>query len=271
MPITVSFRGPMLFVTDDASGPELKDVVNRVVIPDSTAADKHADGTEAKPHSAGLLLIEPNRPQVYIPLGGRQVEILADGEIGAPTVDEEFLGVPPIHEMVGASRGTPLQLKDRLDDGRTTVVFAGGAMSGEMKIEKRMELARYKTDAIPWPVTAMPVWKTNSSKATVRLSGGNYADEVIQVGPETAIYLYNWDVPFPTAEMLRARVEPSKGVVDDDFKWVYNLLEPVNRTWKDWLEGGAELPAPRVIRVDSKFGFTPATCNSARVRGINLV
>ena len=273
MPIKVSFRGPMLFVSDKASENELNDVVDRVVIPDATSIGKHGDGSDAKPHVAGLLLIEKGRPQVYIPLGGRKVEISADGENGLPKVNKDFLGVPPIHQMTNpkASKTPPIKQRSALNDDPTIITFNGGSMGGEMKIEKKMELTRHGDTPVPWVVTSMPFWQSGAARGTIKLSGGDYDDETITLTPEVTVYIYNWDTAFPTDEILTLTTDVTNMRSDEDFKWVYALLKPDGgKTWKQWLNG-EPLPTPRVA--DTAGAFTPplSTCNSARVSGMPLV
>jgi hypothetical protein len=270
MPIKVHFRGPMLFVTDSQSS----DVVDRILIPDSTALRKHPDGSDAIPHDAGLLLIDGRR-EVYMPLAGRKVTIDATGEKGRPKITADFLGVPPLTEMTNSSEATPpsvpMRRRSAPDGEPTTVEITGGRMSGEMKIDKtKVELLRHNAPPLPWEITTMPTWVSDATKGTITLTGGHRKDETIELGPGVSVYIYNWDIPFPRQDQLTAMRTETDEITDLDFKFVYTLLKPTGQTWQEWLGGAGQLPSPRLKEFDSHFGFTPATCNSARITGVAI-
>lgn len=269
MPIKVHFRGPMLFVTDSESG----DVVDRILIPDSTSLRKHPDGSEAIPHDAGLLLIDGDKTEVYVPLAGRTITIAATGEKGRPKITRDFLGVPPLNEMTNSSEATsqsaPMRLRNAPDAEPTTIEITGGRMSGEMKIDRtKVELLRHNARPLPWEITTMPTWESDAAQGTITLKGGHRKDETIDLGPGVSVYIYNWDIPFPRQDQLTAMRTETDEITDLDFKFVYTLLKPDKQTWQEWLGGAGQLPSPRLKEFDSNFGFTPATCNGARIAGV---
>jgi hypothetical protein len=261
----------MLFVTDDASGQEKDDVVNSVVIPNAASVNaSHPDGSAAVYHTAGLLLMQKGRPPVHYPLAGRKVEIVAEGEGNLPGVDEAFLGVPPVHEMINpkGKRAEPIRREKAPPVEPTVITFKGGRMSGEMVFDEKIQLTRHGDDPIDWTLTSMPVWQSAAARGKIKLSGGGDPDLDIDLGPDVSVYIYNWDLALPTAESLRKAMDPTNGAVDEDFKWVYSLLKPASKTWKQ-LMGSDPLPTPRV-KPGGSISLTPATCNSARVRGVSL-
>lgn len=269
--IKVCFRGPMLFVTDTPADDEKKDVVDRVVIPDAREAAEHDDGTPAIAHVAGLLLVQKGQLDRHIPLAGRSVQII--GGTGAPGVDDKFLGVPPVHRMLHPEgvKAPPVRRLKSPEGEPIIITFTGGSMSGEMVMDKaRTQLRRHKKEPEDWVLTAMPTWQTDAAKVTIKLVGGEDGGGEIELGPETTVYLYNWDYALPTAGSLRIEMPATKDVVDHDFKWVYDLMTPENQTWSDWLEDEEQLPAPQVKK-EPGTGFTSPPCNSARVRGMATI
>jgi hypothetical protein len=83
VPITVHFRGPMLFVSR-----ENLDTVEKIIIPDARKARCHEDRTTAESHVAALLIMEGNNEKKRISLNGKhRLTIRADGLAGKPTTD----------------------------------------------------------------------------------------------------------------------------------------------------------------------------------------
>jgi hypothetical protein len=268
MSIKVFFRGPMLFVSDVAAPDEADDVVNRVLIPDATSDSDHEDGSVGVPHTAGLLLVEKGKPNTHIALAGRSIEIAADAENHLPKGDSKFRGVPPVHEMTNPKRtnGGSMQRLKNPATAPIEITFKGGSMSGEMEVTG-MELTLHDAAARQWDLTAMPLWESEKATGRITLKGGEGGGGVIELGADVEVYIYNWDVGLPSKKSLRATMDFTNETTDDDFKWIYTLLKPGAQTWKEWLKTDPQLPAPRVKKNSKAFGFTPATCNSARIRG----
>jgi hypothetical protein len=291
MAITVSFRGPMLFDTDSADGDETKDVVDPVIIPDATDPGLHHDNTVAKVHNAGLLVIRPGEMNTFHSLRGRTVTISGHGETGAPGVDSDFLSVPPIHEMTnpeGTKGDDRVRRRATQSAGGLPAVITlrGGKLSGKLITENGIEMPVHLDEPRPRRLTSMPVWDSQATSVKIVLEGnGEPAGEIELTGSDEA-FVYNWDIGFPTRSDLVEPLDPTsleEPFQDDDFKWVYRLLEPPGGDWTEWLDSDEFLPAPRSVGFDPTASgsetddtLSPpnpptSTCDCARCRGMDVV
>lgn len=275
MPIAVHFRGPMLFVTQQDSGPEADDTIDRVIIPDAAAAGVHDDGSVACPHNARMLVLRPGEPPKYIDLRGSSIRIAADGESGAPAVDETFLLVPPLHRMTNPNGAKDAAVRHRplKQAGEAHIAFDGGRMTGDSDMidDEGLELPEHlNAIAEEAAVCSMPVWTSNSDTGSIT---GNSPSGPIEIAldPSVDVYVYHWDTEEPTADDLRDR--PDIPVFqDNDFKWVYRLLDPPGHSdWKKWLATDPYFPAPRSLGYLEVPNKVPGQCIADLAGQQNLV
>ena len=252
MPIAVHFRGPMLFVTEDDSGPEGKDTVDRVIIPDAAAKSVHDDGSVACPHNARMLVRRPNHADEYIDLRGASITIKAANESHAPRVDGTFLLVPPLHRMTNPDNAASAAVRHRpvKQPGETTISFEGGRMTGDPKMidDQGLELPEHLNGvAVETSVCSMPMWTSQS--ATGSITGMSPAGPIdVALDASTEVYIFHWDSDRPTPDQLRERLTDLLPFQDNDFKWVYSLLSPpAGADWKKWLATDPYFPAPRSV------------------------
>ena len=71
--------------------------------------------------------------------------------------------------------------------------------------------------------------------------------EPIVLKGDDELYIFNFDKPRNSVEFYRTIIDVCKlrgtSSPDDDFKWVYHVLEVPSCTWAKWCDG-EELPAP---------------------------
>lgn len=252
MAISVRFRGPMLFVTDQAAANEADDVVNRVIIPDASGLGFHADASEAVPHTTALFVSCPHQPRRIIPLAGKSVRIAAAGEHDLPLMDSRFRLVPPLHEMTNPE-GTPpteeLRLSATMPDGHVAVTITGGRMSGELITKAGIELPqRRRPTALRRALCSMPVWTSASAVGTIEITDGDSGREVVNLDSTVDAFIYNWDVGEAIPDSLVQPIVLPESFQDHDFKWVYQMLSlPAAMTWDEWRGPDRYLPAPRSV------------------------
>lgn len=263
MPISVHFRGPMLFVTQDDSGPEANDKIDRIIIPDAGNKGVHDDGSAACPHNAKMLVLRPNASAEYIDLRGATITIAATGESGAPRVDDRFLLVPPLHAMTNPAKLATASVRHRAvkQPGEARIDLVGGRMTGDADmIDEGLELPEHLTGmAAPASVCAMPVWTSPSQ--TGKISGSSPAGDInVALDSSVDVYVFHWDTEEPTVDQLRDT--PDIGPFqDNDFKWIYRLLDPPGHgDWKAWLATDPYFPAPRSVGYLQAPNKIPGQC-----------
>lgn len=246
MPITVFFRGPMLFLCDrDMSE------LTRIIIPDTTEPGCHVDRTPRRPHHAGILTSEQGSNESHRLLSNaRGVRIVADGETGAPKVDQSFKSLVCLNEMAETSEAYKLR-RAQLPSGCIEVELFGGTMFSDPSIGETLEVPHHK--GAPSPLRFIPsfaLWRSDSAETGYIHIDGR-PGQPLQKGVETYVYL--WDDPSPSSAALKKPVV-EKEFEDLDMKWTYSLFEPATQpTWAEWL-GNDTLPVPRTK------GFIPKKC-----------
>lgn len=265
MPIAVHFRGPMLFVTEDDSGPEGNDTVDRVIIPDAADKSVHDDGSVACPHHARMLVRRPNHDDDYIDLRGATITIEAANESHAPRVDATFLLVPPLHRMTNPDNAAGAAVRHRpvKQPGETSIGFEGGRMTGDPQMidDQGLELPEHLNGtAVETSVCSMPMWTSQS--ASGRITGSSPAGPIdIALDPSVEVYIFHWDTDRPTPTELRERLSDLLPFQDNDFKWVYRLLDPPDGDdWKKWLATDPYFPAPRSVGYLQAPNKVPGQC-----------
>jgi hypothetical protein len=218
-----------------------------VIIPDATSKGEHGDKSMATTHVIGLLVRRPNAADVHIPIAGKRVRIVADGESERPTVTTSFLFVPPLHTMTNPD-GTPpaAQVRRRKDEAAVSVniEMTGGSMLGELITHSGIELPVHLNPPMAVPLASMPLWQSSAASGRIEIDGG----PAIALDASVQAFIYNWDEASPSADELTKTIELPSIFQDHDFKWVYALLDPpANMTWEEWLGSDPFLPAPRSI------------------------
>lgn len=272
----------MLYVSKVAAVSESQDRVDEIVIPDARGSDKHADGSGQVAHVCQMLVMVHGKPDRTSPLFGMTVSIIAANEAGTPGVGHGFAAIPPLHDMVNAAGLGGV--KRNFDASRVacTITMTGGTVTADVP-SFEVELPRHGATA-PHPKGTIPIvgtWTSNVGKTGVLLVKNNKGELVdhVDLVPATEVYIYNWDVDWndPTkSQLTQPGNKPTKPYQDDDFKWIYQLLDPtLPMTWKEWLPTGTYFPAPRSINFSAtpnkpapSMGSLTGSCNAARVRGL---
>jgi hypothetical protein len=228
-----------------------------------------------------MLLMAPGQDDRRIGLSGTTVDISADHEDGRPTTGPGFADIPSLDDMLNSH--PPGGVTRNLDPSRVgcRITLTGGALSAEVPAFL-VELPRHNNPT-SHPQGIIPIvgtWTSTtaeSGRLIVRRDG--VVAESIDLTPATNIYIYNWDEVWndPTEKQLtNPGEEPKTAFQDDDFKWLYQLLDPPSgMTWAQWLPSGTYFPAPRSIGfagiqtiVAAPHGSPTGSCNAARMRQI---
>ena len=265
--IEVHFVGPSLFVIEAG-------MLDTVLVPDAapgrTPRDgrpgEHADGSVARPHHAGVLLLRANGAEIARMEGGKASVRFDDGSGRGTPVQLE--PVPALDEVNGSSAtdGLMLDVIDRFlaFDVRLTggAISAGKPSNVHWRIDDPRGIGhrfRHKRGLI---VTER--WRTNADRVSVIVNGAT----VHELRPGERAYVYNADRSTPTeADLDRPEQCPGGVLVDHDLKWLYSLTRPVDAsmTLRDWAaHTGGELVAPitECDRIDLVATKTPqvSTC-----------
>jgi hypothetical protein len=229
---------------------------------------KHADGSAANPHFAGAMIVGPGLERTYRKLAGRIVKPV--GTSGSPPTppSDFFEQIPPLAKVI-TNAGSRLKLLDPtltanhkriatrfiLDTGNIAPVMPGsngtwllaGGLHGPSVKTRQFSLGA------TWTVTADEPLRFD----VLGLDGNPIGDKRIELDADhREVYFFNLDVGLPTDGDLAEETLPSTpGLVDDDFKWVYALLDgpsgPID--WKIWLRS-ARFPAPQLVGLPESKG-----------------
>jgi hypothetical protein len=280
MPIQVRFRGPMLFISENDAGDPANDVVDEVIIPDSVASGKHPDGTYARSHFAGLLIVRSDGSRTIRLLRGGTLTISDGVGATAPGVDADFLRLVPLNEMVNPQGTAASNRVTRKPPGAmdTKITIQGGRMSGMEVGDVTMEVPRHLSSPMtPAKLPLIAVWQSDATAGSVSGTDTNGQGFTEQIDPQLDVFIFNFDTADPTALDLEQMGGGSEHLAqDNDFKWLYELLAPPpGQTWSGWIGPDRFLPAPRVLGfsvkalVAAKLTHFPGTdtCDHARYRG----
>ena len=246
--IEVQIVGPCLFVTNQG---KLEDVVVpnafSVAKPrDGTDATHHADGTAARVHYAGVLLLRPNGDVIDRYEGVLNEVMFDDGDGNPPSVDLE--AVPPLDEVNNAGGNNKLRLDILPEYTAFTATFLGGEIVPGTKSNRKWAVKdphgknhRFKNKR---NATLVSAWRTQANQVVVWIDGRNV--RTLRNGERA--YVYNADARSPSECDLR-RVENGTGGTypDHDYKWLYSLTCPEvsGLSLQHWASlTGGELLAP---------------------------
>jgi hypothetical protein len=111
-------------------------------------------------------------------------------------------------------------------------------------------------------------WTVDSTNALelqiLDLAGNSTGEDPIRLDTEQVeVIFYSFDLGLPTfADLNEEELPLVVGLVDNDFKWSYALLDHVGgtRQWREWL-GKNPFPAPQLIAFDQGDRLIPvSTC-----------
>jgi hypothetical protein len=241
------------------------DELSALLLPDATRPmrrSRHPDGEIAKLHWAGLIVTEKGSTEIreQLDLNRHRVEI-TDGTGGPCFVADGLAGIPDLGEMVnpsGAGRA-PVHLLsgDALQNRVAAIVTYEGGRFETVPESKAPVISHYPTatgsDLGAEQMTAYSRWTTNSDEVTVRVL--EFDGRVVQtftLRGDDQMVIYDWDVYRPLLEDLIPlqvpKCVPGQVITDEDFRWLYQLLEPSEGNWAAWLATvpRRKLPAPEV-------------------------
>jgi hypothetical protein len=238
MQAKVHFRGPILFVYKN-------DNLIDVRIPDCRAGGTHVDGSHAEAHWVGLLHLRGGLP-IPAPVVVLQshLEISAKGATASAKLVGDFSTKVSFNKLVSAqgANGKGVKLGQRNAVGVHTVIdIRGGTID-----------ARNHTDPVEIPYQLGSDMKTAGIPLVTTWTGdtpvvikGLATDVILNDGDE--LFIYNWErTPIDRTELESPMNSATTAMRDeDDFKWLYLLLETPSGL-RHWLSaiGKATLPAP---------------------------
>jgi hypothetical protein len=259
MPITVTFRGVGIYV------PKNRTVMSEILYPnaedkpsdhdtDQDGAIGHADKSKATQHFAGVLIHRKNGKPFHRRLFRKRVTFPGAGD----TKNHATFG-SNFPSLALATNQEPFKLKlltDRDSDRvATRIILHEGEIeavrAGDDQPRFAME-SPFGTTVAPRRYSFLAKWTTPKSQLTLKVddlpSGSDTPIELSEEGNFSADF-YCFDKPLPSAEELKHNdLSRCEGLlIDDDFKWLFQLLDRQDgtiATWQQWL-GPNEFPAPQ--------------------------
>ncbi|MEO6525085.1 MAG: hypothetical protein ABIP93_00505 [Gemmatimonadaceae bacterium] len=264
MPVEVQFRGPALFVS---KGNVVKDVrlpnAETRVLEDGGPANTHADGSKATKHYARLVILDRENSVVgrfnLLNTRVRLVDPLG-GSCGACTSFDEVIDLRRLSDRKTSTGPQRLRVRDPEDAGSrnrfaSVVEFVGGVIDANRPLPMMWDMVPIGSDAEAQKFRArvpiLTIWRSQSTVAQIVIEnrdGGLLSAIALDANRPKAV-IYDFDSEWPSYDEL-VQVDEILDVgthVDDDFKWVYQLLiPPGDDNLKTWLEEATatELPAP---------------------------
>ncbi|MGQ0649013.1 MAG: hypothetical protein ACT4P7_15770 [Gemmatimonadaceae bacterium] len=250
MSVEVIFRGVSLFLTEDSR-------LKEVWVPDGeTPKDKHPDGTTATKHYSRMVVLDANNnPAARADLSEAELTV-SDNFGGECSLLPSFDQLPDFKRPQGAATKLPrLELISRkhpefLERVTTTVQVTGGSMGSlgtQLTLWAIPQHPAERDKKEEARLAFQTVWRSQASTATltIRDRNGYMWTELILDASRPKAYVYNFDSEWPTLGELSGSEEPPRSgeVIDEDFKWLYQLFTPPKNDWKTWLKNGP-LPAP---------------------------
>jgi hypothetical protein len=277
MPFTlkVVFSGPCLYVQHPDSQ---KNTQVAVLMPDARLSSKVTQHWDEEPAEAHVGFIRVNLGDLRgaglkFPRGTADKpayelvhqfdrEVLTFEGLDAVAMTNDLGNVPDVDEFV-----TELDLVDELfgaDSHKRLVmrtILKGGTLKGdEGKREWRIpRLRSSSTDEYRKKFASFTFWERPVPKDSITLKITAFdgtGETLIPLGPFTANEVVTVEIANLCAfNPLEWDDLPKRQVMgtDEDFKWVYRLLQPRTGSYAKLLKGSA-LPAPRLVREASRTG-----------------
>lgn len=252
---TVTFRGPMLFITKGK-------IVDRVLIPDAHTelADGHPDKTTAKQHHAGLLILESDGATEVLrtTLYGKHVTIRAGNSSDRPEKDTDFSAkMIQMHRLLTKTGDSRVVALKPDNDPRVAAVvqMKGGAVTVSQVTKQKYFFPTSKLSPTPkpgdHPIGMLIEWQTNkATKITIEKPGSKPPEELeIRLKDQQMVYIYNFDPPQPDKAALEEDAPCEKKgqeLQDYDFKWLYQLLKHKDDDWDKVVDPNETLPAAHI-------------------------
>jgi len=245
--IEVQIVGPCLSVIDQGT-------LEGVVVPNAFSwttprdgtAGHHADGTDARVHYAGVLLLRPNGDVIDRYEGLLNTVVFDDGSQTRPSCDLE--AVPPLDVVNNAGGNDRLELDVLPAHTAFTAYFVGGEIRPKIKSDRKWTVNdphgknhRFKNKRT---ATLVSAWRTRETEVVVSINGRVRH----RLRHNERAFVYNVDELAPTESDL-LRIEQCDGGTypDHDYKWFYGLTRPADHslTLREWAtRTGGELLAP---------------------------
>lgn len=253
MSAEVFFRGPILFLrnTEKPDAALIPDS-ERDVYDDTGVIGHHPDGTKAKKHYAGMLLAEGYTRLKYWDLTGKRA-MVSDGSGTFCTSSSNTL--IPIDAIANAFLTEPITLiargaKDYWDRVGSEILFQGGDLRNGNMSKASFRMDTHVGDF--GSAKARPLarhWVPKSGAVRIEVADHDGTNPfTVNPTDDQQVYIYNWDVQFPTVKALTEMPVCSVGEEkeDTDFKWLYQLYNPPEgKKYTDLLPiGKTLLPAP---------------------------
>jgi hypothetical protein len=232
VPVTIDFRGVMLFRCSRADG-----TLEQILLPnaeeDSSWPEnkKHPDGSDARIHYAGLVL-EPKGSikAQFIPLKDTNVEVVFEEATSDPSVS--ISGLPMLRPATYGKGIVDPEL------AATRIWVKGGTLTSHPPLPTKVKSKGF----VNRPVNHHGARLTSNQTASVvvRNRSGDVLDSLtIKQGDKAAVY--NYEVRYPSIHDLNyvGHCEPNEMLHDPDFIWLYSLL-------RDWDKDVNDHPAPSV-------------------------
>ena len=253
MAAEVYFRGPMLFLSNKTKSDEvyIPHAERDICSDDGKLKQNHADGSVATWHYCGLMIAQGQQIVEQFSLQQKIVTI-SDGSGAACHYNNNNLFL--IDDIVPDAFKKPLALvaeKDKTfcDRVATRVRFEGGVLRDGMYTDAQFYMdagtASYK---VPLTRPVAGHWYTTQAATVITVADADGSNATpYPLTTDQKVYIYNWDKNNPSVDDLtKITLVPVGKVVqaDIDYKWLYQLYEPLVGKTAILKKAGSMLPAP---------------------------
>lgn len=242
----VFFRGPMLVMR---KGKE----IDSILIPDGRSDLEYRDENPTRRHFAGMF-----RVPAFAPLATRVINDLdltiSDGSPGLAKAGT-LTGVVPCDKVVNGPPRPWLRAAPKSNpDISSVITLFGGILESDSTCITRNEYDFPKTFNPAAPgrmfISLITVWSTPKDVTVTRTHRRSGKTDSFGMTGHDELYVFNFDVPVVTVADYRKTVDVCvfrpAGAVDDDYKWIYHMMDTPAGGWRGWL-GTDDLPAPLLV------------------------
>jgi hypothetical protein len=254
---------------DDRSMPQGEPAGEWMLKPASGGKWKHPDQSVAVKHHPQLVLGSNDMTHVRVPLTDRTVAI-NDGNGKATISMKAKSSFFDLSKLLGKHSGG-LTFDPYHSSVIRACVTSISLGSGDISVEDRVDLSKWSLadDATiydkPKPLAIGFDWQSDAAtiEIVVRDLNGDIVMELQLNDDMPTIWIVNGDEETPTPHSLdRPPGKAEVGDSDEDFRWVYRLLDPRSpngpRSWREWKKNSVRLPAPRLAEVNGMVNVS--TC-----------
>lgn len=238
-------------------------ILNEVLLPNglierpdgSSESWRHADCSDARKHYAGMIVVDRKRR----PVGDRIKFRNAEVTLTTPSDDKtRFLQNPFAHlahldEIVNGNSSTNIKRRSFSSPNTDPRLAARFVSRAGTLIPRSRSAYRWRFTERYHPkhghsgkrLALAPTLELDTVSAQLSVAErGSTPPRLIDLQDGYQVVIYNYDEEEADFERLTRREKGSVPLCDDDFKWLYQLLEEPQGGWKAWIERGVDEDDP---------------------------